>query len=98
MNISFTKFNTVKINGTDEITNDYFFNKMSVLIKSDIEQYQVSYDKKNNRYYIRYNDKLYDVMYGNEYFNDTCKNKDIVMKMSNLLILTNNTLKIQKNT
>ena len=82
--ICFTKLKTV-IFDNYELTNDLFLKRMKEVILYNVDAYNVSYDKENDRYQIVYNSKVYDVLFRNEELHSDCQKKEIIELLNSLV-------------
>ena len=95
MELTFTKFNTVKFFKT-EMANERFFKDMCKKIDEDVNLYGVYYDLKKDRYTIVYNGDSYDVKFGDKYLTSDCTKWDIATRLDSLALATNNILTLKR--
>lgn len=90
MNISFTKFNTVKINKDNEsheMTNDQFFGRLNKLVNNEPKSINVGFS--DGKYTICYDGLEYDVKYGDSDLTKDCPKKEIISNMDALVKFSN---------
>lgn len=85
--IGFTKLGTVKSVVFNECTYESFFAKLRELILKDFKYNGVRYDDKNNCYVIKYENKSYKVLYGNDLLTKESSNEKVTKRLNELISL-----------
>ena len=86
--IYFTKLETVKSKGFNELTYVDFFKKLSLGIQGDVLRNQVLFDEEKQEYTIIYNGETYKVYYVANPLTPDCEREEIINNLGRLCNLT----------
>ena len=86
--IYFTKLETVKSKGFNELTYVDFFKKLSLGIQGDVLRNQVLFDEEKQEYTIIYDGETYKVYYVANPLTPDCEREEIINNLGRLCNLT----------